>query len=114
MNKRLQKPLQMKTTLFNFSIIISTASFVLLMVFLLLDQFNMIEIKNKEVIAQLASGMVLALYSFWFSAKQFVTFRKREKVKFIDFSGVFIFILAFPIGVWFIQPELNKLNTKEV
>jgi len=38
-----------------------------------------------------------------------VTLERRQPVTFFDYSGPFFLFWFFPIGVWFIQPRVNKL-----
>jgi hypothetical protein len=49
------------------------------------------------------------LYSFYFVAKTFKTVELQREVAFSDFVGEFFLLLLFPIGVWIIQPKINKM-----
>ena len=50
-----------------------------------------------------------ALYAFWFAAQQFAAIKEGRKVRFGDFSRLFLSIWFFPIGVWYFQPQVNRL-----
>jgi hypothetical protein len=49
---------------------------------------------------------------FWclvFVAKSLKTVELQRPVTFSDYAGEFFLLWFFPIGIWFIQPRLNKL-----
>jgi len=54
-------------------------------------------------------SMFFMFYGLWFTAKQFVTCDRKEKVKFLQYSGPFFLFWFSPIGVWFLQPKINEL-----
>ena len=49
------------------------------------------------------------LYCFYFAAKTFKTAELQRKITYIDYTGEFWMIWFFPIGIWMIQPKINKL-----
>jgi hypothetical protein len=53
------------------------------------------------------------LYCLLFTAKALKSVELQKPVTFSDFSGEFFLIWFFPIGVWFIQPRINKLFVTE-
>ena len=53
------------------------------------------------------------LYSFYFVAKTCKTAELQKEVKFSDFAGDFLLLLFFPIGVWVMQPKINKLSNND-
>lgn len=58
-------------------------------------------------------SMCCIFYSFWFTAKQFVTLQRGRAVQFIDYSGPFFLLCFVPIGIWFLQPSINALFDDE-
>lgn len=52
------------------------------------------------------------LYSFYYVAKTYKTSELQREVSFSDFAGDFFLLLFFPIGVWIIQPNINKMTSK--
>ena len=48
-------------------------------------------------------------YSLYFVAKTFKTVELQREVTFSDFAGEFFMIWFFPIGIWVIQPKINKM-----
>ncbi len=54
-------------------------------------------------------------YSMYFAAKTIKSVELQREARFEDFIGEFFLIWFFPIGVWILQPKINKmLNSTEV
>ena len=49
------------------------------------------------------------LYCLYFVAKTFKTVELQREVQFSDFMGEFFMIWFYPIGVWVIQPKVNRM-----
>ena len=49
------------------------------------------------------------LYTMWFIAKALKSIEYQRSVVFADFAGDIFLICFFPIGIWIIQPKINKL-----
>lgn len=58
-------------------------------------------------------SMFCIFYVLYFAAKTFKTVELQKEVKFSDFVGEFFLLWFFPIGVWFLQPKINKLMEEE-
>ena len=54
-------------------------------------------------------AMYCIFYSLYFVAKTFKTVELQREVKFGDFAGEFFMIWFYPIGIWIIQPKINKM-----
>lgn len=54
-------------------------------------------------------AMVCMFYALYFVAKNLVMAERKEKVGFYDFAGPFFLIWMYPIGVWFLQPRVNRM-----
>lgn len=54
-------------------------------------------------------SMFCIFYSLYFVAKTFKTAELQQKVTFSDFAGEFFMIWFYPIGIWIIQPKINKM-----
>jgi hypothetical protein len=54
-------------------------------------------------------SMFCIFYCLYFIAKALKTVEVQRTVSFSDFAGEFFMIWFFPIGVWIIQPRVNKL-----
>jgi len=48
-------------------------------------------------------------YCFYFIAKTIKTAELQKEVEFSDFYGEFFLIWFFPVGIWFLQPTINKI-----
>ena len=54
-------------------------------------------------------SMFCIFYCLYFIAKALKTVEWQKPVTFSDFAREFFLILFFPLGVWIIQPRINKL-----
>lgn len=54
-------------------------------------------------------SMFCIFYSLYFVAKTFKTVELQREVEFSDFAGEFFMIWFYPIGIWIVQPKINKL-----
>jgi hypothetical protein len=54
-------------------------------------------------------SMFCIFYSLYFVAKTFKTAELQREVTFSDFAGEFFLFWFFPIGVWILQPKINKI-----
>lgn len=54
-------------------------------------------------------SMFCMFYCLYFVAKTFKTVELQREVTFSDFAGEFFMIWFFPIGIWIIQPKVNKM-----
>jgi hypothetical protein len=45
----------------------------------------------------------------YFVAKTFKTVELQREVSFSDFVGEFFMIWFYPVGIWIIQPKINKM-----
>jgi hypothetical protein len=54
-------------------------------------------------------SMFCIFYIFYFVAKTFKTVELQREVTFGDFAGEFFLLIFYPIGIWLIQPKINKM-----
>ncbi|MGD0962951.1 MAG: hypothetical protein ABSA57_03505 [Candidatus Acidiferrales bacterium] len=54
-------------------------------------------------------AMFCFFYIVYFDSKSLVLAEKREPLSFSDYAGPFFLLWFFPIGVWIIQPKINRL-----
>jgi hypothetical protein len=54
-------------------------------------------------------SMFCMLYSLYFVAKTIKTVELQKECTFKDFIEEFILILFYPVGLWIIQPRINKI-----
>ncbi len=58
-------------------------------------------------------SMFCIFYLNYFVSKTIKTTELNRTVTFSDFIGEFFMIWFFPIGIWFIQPRINKIVSEE-
>jgi hypothetical protein len=54
-------------------------------------------------------AMFCMFYDIYFVSKNLVLAETVKPVSFYDYAGPFFLIWFFPIGIWFIQPRINRL-----
>lgn len=54
-------------------------------------------------------SMFCIFHTLYFVAKTFKTVELQREVSFSDFAGEFFMIWFYPIGVWIVQPKINKM-----
>ena len=59
-------------------------------------------------------SMFCIFYSMYFVAKIFKTVELQRNVTFSDFAGEFLMIWFLPIGIWILQPKINKMIESKV
>ena len=57
--------------------------------------------------------MAALFYGYWFVSKQFTTLREGARVEFLDAIVPFLLLWFFPIGVWFLQPQVTELLMRQ-
>jgi uncharacterized RDD family membrane protein YckC len=59
-------------------------------------------------------AMYCLFYDLYFVAKSLALVETGKLVSFYDYGGAFFLLWFFPIGVWFIQPRINRLHAQPV
>lgn len=54
-------------------------------------------------------AMFCLFYSLYFVSRNLVLAEKGEPASFYDYAGPFFLIWFYPIGVWIVQPRINRL-----
>lgn len=54
-------------------------------------------------------SMFCMFYNLYFVAKTFKTVELQRETSFSDFAGEFFLIWFYPIGIWIVQPKINKM-----
>jgi hypothetical protein len=124
LNNKLSEGLKLQTTKFKVFLIIIVLYFVTMLICIGIfinslgsDMNFYTYIGNRTRFAILALFFLLNIFiifclffSFYFVAKTLKTVELQKKVNFSDYVGEFLLIwVLFPIGIWFIQPRINKL-----
>ncbi len=51
------------------------------------------------------------LYIIYFAARSLVSVERQRVVSTSEFTGAYLLFMFLPIGIWFLQPRLNKLES---
>jgi len=54
--------------------------------------------------------IISIIYCYYFVARSIKEYETRQNMKFEDFFKEFMLILFFPVGIWFLQPRINKMQ----
>lgn len=57
-----------------------------------------------------ASVLVLTVYCIIITSQRLKSFELCRKAKFTEYFGNFVLFLVFPIGIWFLQPRINRVQ----
>ena len=118
LHKQIPKELKLEISKFKLSIIIPISYIFFLLFFLGYNMSGIIKIGNESFPKIIVIGIILSLhlvamicifYCFYFAAKIIKTVELQKEVGFKDFVGEFFLTWYFPIGVWFLQPKINKM-----
>jgi hypothetical protein len=60
-----------------------------------------------------ALAMFCLFYSLYFISKNLVMAERKKQVKFNDVDVLIILLFFYPVGMWFIQPRINRLFQNE-
>ena len=58
-------------------------------------------------------SMFCIFYCLYFIAKEFKSVEWQKPVTFSDFAGEFFLLWFFPIGIWILQPRINKIFERQ-
>jgi hypothetical protein len=97
--------LNLKTRFFSFSLIFASVYFIFFMLFFLAT--------DSRLFLFVAPFHLLAtfcmFYLIYFVSKALVMAEAARPVSFYDHAGPFFLLWMFPLGVWVIQPRINRL-----
>jgi hypothetical protein len=120
LQKKVPENVTMKVKKFKVFFFIPMIYIIILMIFFTVSTNGLFESgyrPNTELFGRLFAlifpihlfSMFCIFYSLYFVAKTFKTVELQREVKFGDFAGEFFMIWFYPIGVWIIQPKINKM-----
>lgn len=110
----------MKVKKFKLFFFVPLIYIVLISIFMGIFANQIMQNGNPPNIALVASFMVIIIplhlfsmlcifYSLYFVAKTYKTVELQREVSFSDFVGEFFMIWFYPVGIWIIQPKINKM-----
>ena len=111
LQQNLPSELKVKTT--KFKIFLLFPLIYIFITFVLLDTIMWNALDNSSLFLLIFPihlfSMFCIFYCLYFVAKVFKTTELQRKVTFSDFAGEFFMIWFFPIGIWIIQPKINRM-----
>lgn len=116
LQEKLPDDLKLKTNRFKAFLLIPIIYFILFFIFLDAAMSGAIENgigPNPAIFGLILPFHLFAVfcifYCLYFVSKIFKTVELQRKVTFSDFAGEFFMIWFFPLGIWIIQPKINKM-----
>jgi len=118
LHKRLPETVQMNLKLFTVFLLIPALYIFFVCVFVLRNSGTL---SNENNPAPKLSGFLIPLhlfsifcmfYCFYFIGKALKAVELQRPVTFSDFAGEFFLIWFLPIGIWILQPRINKIFSK--
>lgn len=123
LQNKIPATIKMKTGLFKVFFFIPIAY--ILLISIAISTFmsglpGMIESGEEPNVALIAGSMAIILplhlfsmfcmfYCLYFVSKTFKTVELQRETTFSDFAGEFFLIWFYPIGIWIVQPKINKM-----
>lgn len=111
---------KMKTVFFKFACIFP----LLYMLFIFLGMVGLIsslqqgEEPNLVILGFILPAHLLAMfcmfYMLYFSSKTLKAVELQRKVVFADYAGEFFMMWFFPVGIWILQPRINKIYREQL
>lgn len=115
LHAKLPKEIKMNLLLFKILLIIPFVYMTILNFFVLGAHGNMEVLQNASPATQVLMillhliSMFGMFYGLYFNAKALKSVTNKREVVFREFSKSFYLMWFFPIGIWFIQPTVNRL-----
>lgn len=133
LQKKLPEGMKMKVNMFKAFFIIPIIYMLLYLLFMATFIGNIENLENLEYLEDLEDfnnigliilgvlffiGMSLfvifcTFYQFWFIAKTIKSAELKKEATFSEFVGEFFLVWFYPIGVWILQPTINKIMDRE-
>tara|TARA_R110002050_G_scaffold4573_1_gene22038 strand:- start:22748 stop:23368 length:621 start_codon:yes stop_codon:yes gene_type:complete len=124
LQRKVPKNIKMKTKKFKIFFFIPLVYILCLSLFIIGKFSGIIQNETEQSGGFVAGivGIILPLhllsmfgmfYSLYFVAKTFKTVELQKEVNFGEFAGEFFMLWFYFIGIWFIQPKINKMAEDE-
>jgi hypothetical protein len=121
LQKKVPENIKMKVKKFKFFFVVPLVYFLLFMIFFFFEFGSAFHHESNVgildgffvfIIPIHLFSMFCIFYIFYFVAKTIKTVELQREVKFGDFVGEFFLLMFYPIGIWIIQPTINKMIEK--
>jgi hypothetical protein len=108
LNSLLSPALRLKIGVFSFTLIFTS---IYVFGFMVLFQ-SVSPIGFAVIIPLLLLAAFCMFYNFYFVSKSLVIAETGKSATFSEYAGEFFLLWFYPIGIWFIQPRINRLYAK--
>lgn len=114
LQEQVPSELRRPTRLFKVALVFPTA-YILIFVFIMFSFISLVATSVGGayllfiIIPLHLFAMFCIVYTMYFSAKTIKLAELKRPVTFGEFAGEFFLIWFFPIGIWILQPKINKL-----
>ena len=120
LQKKVPQNIKMKIKKFKIFFFIPLAYMLFIMIFMAISMNGLFSNGTDKNIGFIGSMFVIIVplhlfsmfcifYTLYFVSKTFKTVELQREVTFSDFAGEFFMIWFFPVGIWIIQPKINKM-----
>lgn len=120
LQKKVPENITMKVKKFKIFFFIPLAYMLFIMIFMVFTMNGLVNGGSEPNVGLVVSmfaiivplhlfSMFCIFYSMYFVAKTFKTVELQQEVQFSDFAGEFFMIWFYPIGIWILQPKINKM-----
>ena len=109
----------MKTQRFLISLWISGLCHLFLLIYFWSYPQNLNQTEKDEVIPVMVVGLIVfaALFTLFyclsFMARAIVQLERGRRITSSEYFGEFIMAVIFPLGIWLLQPRINRLNERQ-
>lgn len=114
-NSLLPKEFNMKIGFYKFTVIFPL-TYALSILFVVGRLINNIEVENEPNPAIFAVifpihlfAMFCMFYMLYFTSKTLKTVELQRRLEFGDYAGEFFLMWFFPLGIWILQPRINRI-----
>jgi len=116
LNKKIPASVKMQVTKFKWFLLLPVISTIFYYSFLRFELFNSIYNGISSSLILVTISILLLFFSIfclfyciYFNSKTIKTIELQRYVNFSDFVNEFVLLFLFPIGIWIIQPRINKM-----
>lgn len=115
LNKKVPEKIRMKSGLFRFSLIYISIYIPCGFVFFALTETGSPASSTVAIILPFQFfAMFCWFYGCYFVSKNFAMAERKQETIFPDFARLFFLLLLYPMGLWSIQPRVNRMFENEL
>ncbi|MBS4064089.1 MAG: hypothetical protein KGZ74_05990 [Chitinophagaceae bacterium] len=115
LRKKLPSTISMNSGWFKFSILIPVLHFSIIFLLMISETFSFSPVDKNSfgmlsiIVPMHLLSTICTFYCLYFISKTLKIVELRRSVTFNDYVGEFFLLWFFPIGIWFIQPRINRI-----